>query len=235
MVAHFSAIFIDVSSYVSWNVNWIFNPRLGYFLGTLTITNTSEKSLLIPVWFEVERTTNHWLLIPTGVDTNTGMDYLDVSAAITSQLPSIGDGDLALDTGETVTVTGIELMGRREPANVLVMAVWADPPAALARPVDTDGDGMSDVNEAIAGTSATDPNSVFQIRLGGPSGRSVLWDSQPNRIYTVLLSTNLLLGFETAMDNIEGTGVPTTYTATPQVMGSSSPGSVFYRVDVKVK
>ena len=236
VAAHFSPIFVDVSAEVNWNVNWMFNPRLGYFVGTLTITNRvdARKSLLAPVWFEVESTEWHWLRFPTGVDTNTGMHYLDISAAVASQLPGIGDGDLSLDPGESVTVTGIELMGRRTPTG-LVMAVWADPPNALTIPVDTDGDGMPDVSENIAGTSATDPNSVFQIRLG-PDGRSVQWDSQPNRIYKVLASTNLLQGFVTVTDNIEGSGTTKTCTAVPQVLGSGgTQGTVFFRVEVKVK
>jgi hypothetical protein len=212
----------------------VFQPRLGYFLGTLTITNTSTKSILAPIWFEVESTEWHWLRFPTGVDTNTGMDYLDISAAVTNQLPGIGNGDGALDTGESVTVTGIELMGRREPTNVLVMAIWADPPASLSIPVDTDGDGVSDVDESIAGTSAIDPGSVFLIRLG-PDGRSVEWDSAPYRLYTVWVSTNLLQGFVASPDIIKGQAVPMTLNAAPPVFGVDVQGTVFYKVEVKVK
>ncbi|MEI7902381.1 MAG: hypothetical protein WCK89_19190, partial [bacterium] len=229
VTATFSSAFIDVSSNVNWNVTWLFNPRLGYFLGTLTITNTSKKILVAPIWFEVESTTNHWLRWPTGFDAGTGKYYTNITYAVTNQL-----SDSALDPGESVTVTGIELMGRREPTNVLVMAVWADPPGTLGNPVDTDGDGMPDVSEYIAGTSATDPDSVFRIRLG-PDGRSVQWDSRPSRLYTVLMSTNLLLGFVTLTDNIEGTGAPKTCTAAPQAQGTGTQGTVFFRVEVKVK
>ncbi len=233
VIAFFSTRFIDVSSNVLWNVTWVFNPRLGYFLGTLTITNTSTKPLTAPFWFEVESTTNHWLRFPTGVDTNTGMDYLDITGDITGQLPGIGDGDMALDPGESVTVTGIELMGRREPANVLIMALWADPPGTLASPIDSDGDGVSDADEYIAGTNATDPDSVFRIRLG-PDRRSVQWDSQPGRIYKVLISDDLRQGFTAIADTIEGTGTQKTYTPAPQTLNSGR-GSVFYRVEATVK
>ena len=235
VIAVFSPLFVDVTAQVSWNANWVFDPRKGYFLGTLTIANTNSlKVLLAPIWFEVQSTEWFWLRNPTGFDANTGMFYTNISYAVTNQLRGIGNGDQALDPGESVTVTGIELMGRRSPDNVLVMAVWADPPGTLAKPVDTDGDGMPDVNEYIAGTSATDPNSAFRIRLG-PDGRSVQWDSSPHRLYTVLTSTNLLQGFVAATDNIEGTGAPTTFSATPQVSGGDTPGTVFYRVQVRIK
>jgi hypothetical protein len=234
VTAVFRSIFIDVTTQVSWNVNWVFDPRKGYFLGTLTIANTnSQKVLLAPIWFEVQSTEWHWLRVPTGIDAMTGMHYLDLSAAVTNQLRGIGNGDQALDVGEAVTVTGIELMGRRTPLG-LVVAVWADPPGSLAEAIDTDGDGMPDVNESIAGTSATDPNSVFKIRLG-PDGRSVQWDGQPNRSYKVLMSANLSQGFVTARDNIEGSGAPATYTAAPQVLGGGTERAVFFRVEVKVK
>lgn len=236
VVAHFSAAFIDVTGLIDWNVNWVFNPRTGYFTGALTISNRvdSEKSLLAPFWFEVESTEWHWLRYPTGIDTNTGFAYVDISTAVTNQLPGIGDGDLALDPGESVTVGGIQLMGRRTPTG-LVVAVWADPPAALSIPVDTDGDGMSDVDESVAGTRATDPHSVFRIRLGGPEGHSVQWDSQSNRLYKVLISTDLRQGFVTAIDNIEGSGMPTTFTAASQEFGNGTSGSVFFRVEVRMK
>ena len=234
VVAVFRSVFINVTALVSWNVNWVFDPRKGYFLGTLTLANTNSlKVLLAPVWFEVQSTEWHWLRVPTGVDTNTGMHYLDISAAVNAQLSGVGNGDLALDVGESVTVTGIELMGRRTPDG-LVIAVWADPPGAPAESVDTDGDGMPDVNEYVAGTSATDPGSSFRIRLG-PEGRSVQWDSQPNRTYKVLTSANLNQGFVTATDNIEGTGAPATYTAAPQAFGAGTEGAVFFRVEVRIK
>jgi hypothetical protein len=233
VIAYFIPIFVDVSADVDWNVVWEFDPRKGYFLGTLTITNThSRKVLLAPFWFEVESTDYHWLRSPTGLDANTGFHYLDISTAVNSQLDSTGNGDQMLDIGESVTVTGIELMGRRT-ATGLLMAVWADPPGTLAL-VDTDGDGVFDAAEAIAGTSTTDPGSFFQIRLGADN-RSVVWETQPNRIYTVLISTNLMEGFTVVPGTIEGTGAQALYTAQPQTAGDTPKGAVFYKVEVQIK
>jgi len=234
VVAVFSTLFVDVSTNVNWNITWVFDPRRGYFLGTLTIANTNGvKSLLAPFWFEVASTEYHWLRTPTGLDAETSMHYLDISSAINSQLTGIGDGDLAIDPGESVTVTGIELMGRQTPDGLL-MAVWADPPGLLAKPVDTDHDGMSDADEYIAGTSVTDAASLFRIRLSADH-QSVQWDGQPNRIYTVLTSTNLSQGFVIETDNIPSTGAPMTHTVLPKPLDGDLPRMRFYRVNVNVK
>ena len=242
VTAVYIPVFVNVASLgsqVDWNVDWVFNPRLGYFLGTLTISNrpNSAKALLAPFWYEVGADEFHWLRSPTGVDAGTGLAYLDVSAAINSQLPGIGDHDLYLDPGESVTVSNIALMGRRTPDTNLVVAVWADPPGALIKPVDTDGDGVPDVAEYIAGTSATSSNDAFRIRLGS-DGRSVQWDGKRSRLYTVYATTNLAKGFAPVGDNIEGSGSPTTYRPDSNVLGAGgggAPGAVFYRVNVRVK
>lgn len=235
VTALFGTTFVDVTAQLDWNVQWVFYPRLGYFIGALTITNrlTSTKAMQAPFWYEVESNAWHWLRFPTGIDTN-GLSYLDISAQVNSQLPGTGNGDLYLNPGESVTVTGIQLMGRRTPDTNLVVAVWADPPGALVKPVDTDGDGVSDVDAYIAGTSATGSNGAFRIRLG-PGGRSVEWDGQRSRLYTVLASTNLCQSFVPVADGIAGSGNPATYTATPQVLGSGTQNAVFYRVNVRLK
>jgi uncharacterized repeat protein (TIGR01451 family) len=234
--AVFVPTFIDVTSQISWNTQWVFNPRLGYFTGTLTLSNRADsaKSLLVPVWYEVQSNQWHWLRFPSGFDTYTGLYYADLSESITNQLPGIGDHDLALDPGETVTVTGIQLMGRRTPINDLVVAIWADPPGSLAYRTDTDGDGVSDEAESIAGTDPANSNSFFQIRLG-PDYRCVQWDGQRNRIYQVQMATNLCQGFIPIGSSLEGLGVPATYTLTPQSLGGQPVGTVFYQVDVRVK
>ena len=131
VVANFSPTFIDVSSQVVWSVEWFCNPCNGLFIGTLTISNVNaQKSLTAPIWFEVQSSPLYRLHNATGFDPHTGMYYIDISTAVASKLLTTGDGDLALDPGESVTVTGIELIGDTMPVG-LVMAVWADPPDAV--------------------------------------------------------------------------------------------------------
>ena len=123
--------FSDVTSELSHNIVWTFNPRLGYFVGSVTLTNNnSNLSFKGPIWYEVASTTNWWLRYPNGVDSSTGRNYVDITGlnlatstiyvdsngkSIYQQLQSSGDGDLVLDPGESVTVTGIQLMGRATP------------------------------------------------------------------------------------------------------------------------
>ncbi|WP_372846471.1 hypothetical protein, partial [Pontiella sp.] len=72
---------------------------------------------------------------------------------------------------------------------------------------DFDGDGLSNLHEQIAGTSPTDPQSVFAIRGidGEAGGPAVSWYSEAGRSYTVHRSTNLVVGF-----HILTNGVPAT-------------------------
>ena len=131
VIATFVPSFIDVSALVTWSVDWACEPCKRYYLGTLTIANiNSPKAIMPPIWFEVQHTAGNWLRAPTGTDTN-GMEYLDISTAVANKLLATGNGDLALDPGESVTVTGIGLMGSGTPISLL-MALWADPPDAHA-------------------------------------------------------------------------------------------------------
>jgi hypothetical protein len=93
---------------------------------------------------------------------------------------------------------------------------------------------MSDADEYIAGTSVTDAASLFRIRLSADH-QSVQWDGQPNRIYTVLTSTNLSQGFVIETDNIPSTGAPMTHTVLPKPLDGDLPRMRFYRVNVNVK
>ena len=227
------APFMDVSSQLNWSVSWIFDPRSDTFYGTLTISNRvgSGKALLAPIWYEVESNVWYNLLNPSGFDPNTGLYYTNISTQVTNQLAGIGNHDAALDPGETVTVTGIRLLGRYATPTGLVVGVWADLPGAPIPAVDTDGDGMTDFDEYIAGTSATDPNSVFRIRIG-PDGHSLEWDGLPGRLYTVLGTTNLLQSFVPVATNIDGTGPSMQYNPWAP---SPAPAQFFYRLQVQIK
>jgi hypothetical protein len=57
---------------------------------------------------------------------------------------------------------------------------------------DSDGDGVNNRDEFLAGTDPTDPNSVLRIRLQ-PSvqGLFLNWNTQPGLMYQVQASTNL--------------------------------------------
>lgn len=68
--------------------------------------------------------------------------------------------------------------------NILAVAA----PAGLSNPFafDSDGDGMSDGNEALAGTTATDAGSVFKaaaIHLTSNGWLEIVWPAIPGRFY----------------------------------------------------
>jgi hypothetical protein len=98
---------------------------------------------------------------------------------------------------------------------------------AVARPGDSDGDGMSDYDELIAGTDPYDPNSVLKI-IGLSSGNQVVvWSSVSNINYLVLATTNLSSPMAPISPIINASG-PTSF------FYDSSPDPVkkFYRVQV---
>ncbi|HBA83747.1 MAG TPA: hypothetical protein DCZ95_06600, partial [Verrucomicrobia bacterium] len=80
---------------------------------------------------------------------------------------------------------------------------------AMIPSADADGDGVSNADEAIAGTSSTDPESYLRITSQSmlPDGRIMItWDSEEARIYTVSRSDDIISG----LFNILGTGIPGT-------------------------
>jgi hypothetical protein len=171
-----------------------------------------------------------------------GSDY-----HLASDSPVINAGNNAWVTNSTDLdgnpriVGGTVDMGAYEyqtPTSVLSFA-WLEnyglPTDGTADFADTDGDGMNNWQEWIAGTDPTNPASLLTMTqaAGGTNfiGVQVTWQSVNTRMYYVRRSTNLFAtpAFTTISSNLPGSTGATTYTDT----SATGAGPYFYRVGVQ--
>ena len=97
--------------------------------------------------------------------------------------------------------------------------------------VDSDGDGLNDGAEEVAGTSPRDKDSLLAIAaVDGESPNRVVitWPSVSNRVYAITRATNLYAGFSGVMaSNIAAFPPENTYT------GQAAPSVSFFRIKVR--
>ena len=97
---------------------------------------------------------------------------------------------------------------------------------------DSDGDGQTDAQEAIAGTNPNDATSVFRIApslsVNAQGGLILRWASTAGRQYSVLRSTNPASGYTPLVTGMAATPPQNSYSdAAPPVAAT-----VFYRITV---
>ncbi len=99
--------------------------------------------------------------------------------------------------------------------------------------VDSDGDGVSDAAERVAGTDPLDAQSVFRVlpdlTPGAEGGWVIRWASIPGRRYTVLRTTELERPFERVGSDIPATASVTLFS--DRVPPASE--RLFYRIRVE--
>lgn len=102
---------------------------------------------------------------------------------------------------------------------------------------DTDGDGMTDGQESIAGTNPTNWNALLRIVAisNAPGGRAVAWQARGNhqKLYVVKARTNLLSSAQVVIfSNTVAGGLAPWYETTNSVTDTTGEPHEFYHVEV---
>lgn len=128
--------FLDVTEYTDTAaLASHLNRDTGAIVCDLEIGNKTDtiKTLKDKFYFCLPPTADLFLANADGT-LEDGTPYVDVTDLVESALPTVGDGDLELDPGETVWLEdAIEIYSRdRSMPTGFVFAVWADPPPSVA-------------------------------------------------------------------------------------------------------
>lgn len=99
---------------------------------------------------------------------------------------------------------------------------------------DTDGDGIPDGAESVAGTDPTNIDALLEmIRINQAGGQDVAWVARGGKTYVLLARTNLLAGTYTPIaTNTAVGGVAPWFVTTNAIVDASNIDAEFYAVEV---
>jgi parallel beta-helix repeat protein len=158
---------------------------------------------------------------------NSGKNAYVVGATDLAGRPRIVNG--------TVDMGAYEFEGAGYNSFISWLRQYGLPPDGSADYTDSDGDGMNNYEEWLAGTDPTNPSSALELLTpsltNNPPGIVVRWQSIANRTYFLDRSSNLggQPAFLTLATNIPGQPGVTTYIDTNAV----GFGPFFYRVGIQ--
>lgn len=128
----------------------------------------------------------------TAVVTNTYWNATGLAAASTHSYRMayvVADGRRSPLSGSTTNATYGSIMYSGIPVDWMAYHFGEEWPLASA---DSDGDGVSNKNEFLAGTDPNDANSVLKVRLQPtPQGMFLNWNTQVGLMYQVQQSTSV--------------------------------------------
>lgn len=115
-----------------------------------------------------------------------GAELVDnLSTSITVTVPPFGTRTLTAEwTLKIETLTASATASNAFGGSILIQSI---------EPVDTDGDGLNDPEETIAGTDSNDPDDVLEAAINA-QGTTLSWPSVVDRTYSIYTTTNLLTG-----------------------------------------
>jgi len=135
---------------------------------------------------------------------------------------------------QTYSLAGFQLVGSgdgaiTEPAQLTLIEDYfgVSDMDAINRTLDSDGDGMSDYDELIAGLDPASANSVFQALMEKTAAGNVIrWPGVLGGRYTVMRAGNLMSGFSV----LQG-GITAGFTGTQEITDTEPlDGPNFYKV-----
>jgi hypothetical protein len=124
-------VVLDVTANVTTTYDsWTLDPSSGALVANITMRNDSAKGglpLEKAFWYAITETANVRLVTVSGY--TNGMAFQDVTSQVEAKLPAIGNGDLRLDPGESVSFTVAFYSRDLSIPTGHVFGIWADPPS----------------------------------------------------------------------------------------------------------